>query len=119
MATTLTERRASSVLQITHDVACLQLSIVNVYFVGTPAAWVLVDAGQAVSHGSDLQAAAELFGPKSRPSAVVLTHGHFVHVGALPDLAELWDVPIFAHSLELPYLTWRSSYPPPDPTVGG
>jgi glyoxylase-like metal-dependent hydrolase (beta-lactamase superfamily II) len=28
-------------------------------------------------------------------------------------------VPIYAHELELPYLDGRSSYPPPDPTVGG
>jgi glyoxylase-like metal-dependent hydrolase (beta-lactamase superfamily II) len=48
-----------------------------------------------------------------------MTHGHFDHVGALRELAEAWDVPIWAHELELPYLTGLSSYPPPDPTVGG
>ena len=35
------------------------------------------------------------------------------------ELAEHWDVPIYAHPLELPYLTGRSAYPPPDPTIGG
>jgi glyoxylase-like metal-dependent hydrolase (beta-lactamase superfamily II) len=40
-------------------------------------------------------------------------------VGALEDLAEKWDVPVYAHEMELPYLDGRSSYPPPDPTVGG
>jgi glyoxylase-like metal-dependent hydrolase (beta-lactamase superfamily II) len=49
----------------------------------------------------------------------VLTHGHFDHVGALPELAEKWNVPIYAHSLEHPYLNGSESYPPPDPTVGG
>jgi glyoxylase-like metal-dependent hydrolase (beta-lactamase superfamily II) len=49
----------------------------------------------------------------------VLTHGHFDHVGALETLAERWDAPIFAHFLEHPYLDGRSSYPPPDPSVGG
>jgi glyoxylase-like metal-dependent hydrolase (beta-lactamase superfamily II) len=49
----------------------------------------------------------------------VLTHGHFDHVGALHTLLEKWDVPLYAHRLELPYLTGRSAYPPPDPTVGG
>ncbi len=29
------------------------------------------------------------------------------------------DVPIYAHQMELPYLTGRSDYPEPDPTVGG
>jgi glyoxylase-like metal-dependent hydrolase (beta-lactamase superfamily II) len=31
----------------------------------------------------------------------------------------VWDVPIYAHRLEIPYLTGKSDYPPPDPTVGG
>src|SRR5690606_26415554 len=32
---------------------------------------------------------------------------------------EAWAAPVWAHRLELPYLTGRSAYPPPDPTVGG
>jgi glyoxylase-like metal-dependent hydrolase (beta-lactamase superfamily II) len=59
-----------------------------------------------------------LFGDKP-PSAIVLTHGHFDHVGSLRRLAAEWRVPIYAHPLEMPYLTGRSSYPPPDPAVGG
>lgn len=47
------------------------------------------------------------------------THGHFDHVGSLLELAEHWDVPIYAHPLETPYLTGKASYPPPDPSVGG
>jgi hypothetical protein len=47
----------------------------------------------------------------ARPAAIVMTHGHFDHVGALASLAERWDVPIYAHPLELPYLDGRSSYP--------
>ena len=49
----------------------------------------------------------------------MLTHGHFDHVGAARELADRWQVSIYAHTLELPYLTGCSSYPPPDPTVGG
>ena len=49
----------------------------------------------------------------------MLTHGHFDHAGNAWQLAEEWDVPVYAHRLELPYLTGRSDYPPPDPTVGG
>ena len=48
-----------------------------------------------------------------------MTHGHFDHVGALEQLAEEWDVPVFAHPLEHPYLDGSASYPPGDPTVGG
>jgi glyoxylase-like metal-dependent hydrolase (beta-lactamase superfamily II) len=98
-------------------------SIVNVYLAGPPGAadrgWVLIDAGLALSAPQIRAAAAERFGPRSRPSGIVLTHGHFDHVGALETLASEWDVPVHAHPLELPYLTGRSQYPPPDPTVGG
>ena len=40
-------------------------------------------------------------------------------MSALEELAREWDVPIYAHDLEHPYLDGRASYPPPDPTVGG
>ncbi len=112
-----------SCVEVAPDVACLRLSIVNVCLVGDPGAgdrsWALVDAGLAFSGGSIRRAAAERFGPNSRPAALVLTHGHFDHVGALPDLADEWQVPVYAHELEMPYLTGRSAYPPPDPAVGG
>jgi glyoxylase-like metal-dependent hydrolase (beta-lactamase superfamily II) len=71
------------------------------------------------SHDPIVTAAERRFGPGSRPAAILLTHGHFDHVGSVKQLAEHWDAPVYAHTLELPYLTGRSSYPPPDPTVGG
>jgi len=116
-------REHSSLLEVTADLACLRLSIVNLYFYGPAQAkdrsWVLIDAGLAFSASRILQAAAERFGSSSRPAAIILTHGHFDHVGVAAELADHWNVPIFAHRLELPYLTGRSSYPPPDPAVGG
>jgi glyoxylase-like metal-dependent hydrolase (beta-lactamase superfamily II) len=110
-------------IEVADGLSYLRTGIVNVFFVGPPGAgdrgWVLIDAGIAGWTGAIAAAAARRFGPGARPSAIVLTHGHFDHVGALPHLAETWDVPVYAHPLELPYLTGRSSYPPPDPTVGG
>lgn len=109
--------------EVTSDLACVPLPIVNLYLFGERGAadrtWVLVDAGLPLSRDHIRLAAAERFGVGSRPSAIVLTHGHFDHVGALPDLAEEWDVPVYAHALERPYLAGESSYPPPDPAVGG
>ncbi len=48
-----------------------------------------------------------------------MTHGHFDHAGTLEELAEMWDVPVYAHELELPYLNGTAAYPEPDPSVGG
>jgi glyoxylase-like metal-dependent hydrolase (beta-lactamase superfamily II) len=78
-----------------------------------------VDAGLAVGAAQILSAAAARFGETSRPSAIVLTHGHFDHVGALDALLRVWDVPVYAHPLELPFLTGLADYPSPDPAVGG
>jgi glyoxylase-like metal-dependent hydrolase (beta-lactamase superfamily II) len=81
--------------------------------------WVLVDAGLKWSAGKIKKMAASLFGKNNPPKAILLTHGHFDHVGSVDALAEEWDVPVYAHYMEIPYLTGKSSYPPPDPTVGG
>ena len=101
------------------DVARLRLAFANVFFVGAPQSpWALVDAGLSLGAAQILEVAAERYGPESRPQAIVLTHGHFDHVGALEPLLSVWDVPVYAHPLELPYLTGHADYPPPDPTVG-
>ncbi|MBH8558481.1 MBL fold metallo-hydrolase [Hymenobacter negativus] len=82
--------------------------------------WVLIDAGLPGSADKIKKQAEALFGANMPPVAILLTHGHFDHVGALHGLLEAWpDVPVYAHPLEVPYLTGRSSYPAPDPTVGG
>lgn len=82
--------------------------------------WVLIDAGLPGSAATTKQHAAEVFGADNPPAAIVMTHAHFDHAGGLGGLLAAWPgVPVYAHTLELPYLTGNSSYPPPDPTVGG
>ncbi len=94
---------------------------VNMYMIrnGQGDNWVLIDTGLKSSIAKIKRVAAELFGTDSKPSAIILTHGHFDHTGSLIKLAEEWDVPVYAHYLEIPYLTGKSSYPPPDSSVGG
>lgn len=101
----------------------INMLLVNAYLLGDRGAndrqWILVDAGVALSASCIMAAAEKRFGCESRPAAIILTHGHFDHMGALPQLADSWDVPIYCHRLEVPYLSGRSSYPPPDPGAGG
>ena len=108
---------------VTADLAYQRHAIVNVIFYGSPGAgdrgWTLIDAGIMGSKSAIGAAAEKRFGAKARPAAIVLTHGHFDHVGVVEDLAREWDVPVWAHPLERPYLDGSASYPPPDPTVGG
>ena len=93
--------------------------IVNVFIVRTGSTWVLVDAGLGGFARTITEAAAEYTGSRSAPAAIILTHGHFDHIGSLEALLEQWDVPVYAHRLERPYLNGESPYPPPDPLVGG
>lgn len=109
--------------EVLPDIAYRRLGIVNIVFagpsVGGDRGWVLIDAGLPGTKGMITSAAAERFGLNARPAAIVMTHGHFDHVGALEDLARDWDAPVYAHPLELPYLSGRAAYPPGDPSVGG
>lgn len=94
---------------------------VNVYFIlnSHDDSWVLLDAGLSTSYNKIKDTAAQLFGANVPPVGIILTHGHFDHVGALTRLAREWDVPVYAHQLEFPYLTGKSDYPPADSSVGG
>jgi glyoxylase-like metal-dependent hydrolase (beta-lactamase superfamily II) len=109
--------------EIAPDLAYIRTIMVNVIFFGLPGAsdhnWVLIDAGVIGGKALIKKAAAERFGARSRPAAIILTHGHFDHVGALEDLANEWDIPVYAHKLEHPYLNGKAAYPDGDPTVGG
>ena len=99
-------------------VAGLRVVLVNVFGVRHDKGWTLVDAGLYGSAGRIRRWAAEHFGD-TPPDAIILTHAHFDHVGALDDLVNEWNVPVYAHFEELPYVTGQRGYPPPDPTVGG
>lgn len=112
---------ASNVFQkFTRDISFLTVQIVNVIFIEKAnGTFVLVDAGMPRSENAILDTVGENFGPAAKPEAIILTHAHFDHIGALEALCTRWDVPVYAHREELPYLTGQKNYPPPDGSVEG
>jgi glyoxylase-like metal-dependent hydrolase (beta-lactamase superfamily II) len=104
--------------QIADGVAFVRTMMVNLYVVRDGGSWFLVDAGLGGHAESIRRAAREFIGSDAPPAAIVLTHGHFDHIGSLEALLGVWDAPVYAHPLERPYLSGRSPYPPPDPLVG-
>ncbi|ALC89158.1 metallo-beta-lactamase [Bacillus sp. FJAT-18017] len=108
-------------VEVLPDLFCYTNQIVNLCLVGSPGTkdFVLVDTGMPEAANEIISVIEERFGENARPKAIILTHGHFDHVGSVIDLVKKWDVPVYAHELELPFLTGKMSYPDPDPTVEG
>ncbi|PPA71156.1 MBL fold metallo-hydrolase [Jeotgalibacillus proteolyticus] len=112
--------KAGSEKDVASDVFMYTNQVVNLFFVTTDKtanSWVLVDAGMPKSAEKIKEEAEEHYGEGAKPQAIILTHGHFDHVGAVEELAREWDVPVYAHTLEKPYLTGEQDYPEPDPKV--
>ncbi len=108
--------------EVASDLYCYTVGIVNVCFFGesdNSDEWILIDAGMPKSAENIITKTEERFGSGSRPKAIVLTHGHFDHIGSVIELVKHWNVPVFAHELELPYLTGKERYPQPDSSVEG
>lgn len=117
------ETKKESYFNVAPSVWGMKIVFVNIFMVAVEGnrshTWVLIDAGLKGSAKKIIRMANELFGSGTKPSAILLTHGHFDHVGALEELLNAWEVPVYSHPLELPYLRGLSSYPPPDPMTGG
>lgn len=114
----ITDQDIVPIDNVAPGVSGLRIIMVNVYAISTGSEWVLVDAGLYLSAGRIRRWAENQFG-NHKPAGIFLTHGHFDHVGSLKDLADQWNVPIYAHELELPYLQGQKSYPKPRASAGG
>lgn len=108
-------------VEVRNDVFYYTNQMVNVSFIGTPGTgdWYMIDGGLPKSAAKTRSIVEERFGGNSKPAAIILTHGHFDHVGGLVELVQEWDVPVYAHTNEIPFLTGEKSYPEPDASVEG
>lgn len=42
---------------------------------------------------------------KLKPTAILLTHAHFDHIGAVDDVRDFWNIPVYIHKKEKDWLT--------------
>jgi len=105
---------------VADDVYYFTNQIVNVVMLGKPDEdWILIDAGMPKCGDEIIDAAEKRFGKDKPPKAIFLSHGHFDHVGGIVTLIEKWKVPVYAHPLEMPFITGKQEYPEPDSSVEG
>lgn len=104
--------------EVAEGVRGLRIAFVNVFAIRHPGgSWTLIDAGLPFT-ASAIQNWTKKF-TETPPNAIVLTHGHFDHVSAARDLADAWNVFIYAHPLEAPYLKGQKEYAAPNFAAGG
>jgi glyoxylase-like metal-dependent hydrolase (beta-lactamase superfamily II) len=99
---TLTGERGPGAPRLTADVVPgvhrLEHAFTNCYLLADRASWTLVDAAFPRTWDALIRAAHEL-GLRMRDlQGIVLTHGHFDHVGFAERAVEELGVPVFVHS---------------------
>ncbi|MGJ5711856.1 MBL fold metallo-hydrolase [Staphylococcus auricularis] len=85
-------------MQISH--LTLGLVATNTYFVENDEAVILIDPSD------ESERIIERLNEINKPlKAVLLTHAHFDHIGALDDIVNTYDVPVYMSPIEFDFLT--------------
>lgn len=98
------------------DIHMLDFKMVNVFIVSNVQMrkydWVIVDAGIHNSGKTIIRTGEKLFGVLGAPRAVILTQGRYDHSGGISQILSRWDVPVYIHADEIPYVTGEKIYLP-------
>ena len=95
--------------QISPNIFLLDFTIANAFIIFDESRnWVLVDTGLENSTGL-IEEVVEKHFSGFPPKAIILTHGHFDHIGCVKQLIKKWNVPVYAHPQEFPYLTGKKN----------
>lgn len=98
--------------QVSEHIWCLKhwmLIPVRVWVVVDEEGVTLVDTGVSYMAKNILKLVDQLHaGPLQR---ILLTHGHSDHVGSVQKILNTRSVPVYAHSIEIPYLEGALPYP--------
>jgi glyoxylase-like metal-dependent hydrolase (beta-lactamase superfamily II) len=92
----------------------LEIAHTNLYLVETGTQLLVVDSGLPAAWPHLLLAVHDLGYRPSDVEAVVLTHGHFDHVGTAARAQREWGVPVFVHPADARLAAHPYSYRPAD-----
>ena len=105
-----TSRKNRKWEMVTDDVWVYTNRIVNICILQNESnELIMVDAGMPKDYKIIIEDITKKFNGR-KPVAIILTHGHFDHVGSLAPLLAEWDIPVFASTEEIPYLTGLKDY---------
>ncbi|MCL2559927.1 MAG: MBL fold metallo-hydrolase [Turicibacter sp.] len=86
----------------------------NCYIVSVDEKALIVDPGDEAAKIIQYLATKQL-----EPVAILMTHGHFDHIGALKEVQAKYEIPVYAHKDEEEYFTnagynlsWKAGRPP-------
>ncbi|MCR8897511.1 MBL fold metallo-hydrolase [Gordonia sp. GONU] len=85
----------------------LEHAYTNQYLVEVDDRLVIVDAGLPRSYGPLVEAIHHLGHDVDAVSALIITHGHFDHVGTARRLAKQWRIPVHIHRDD----AWLAAHP--------